>query len=397
MMRILTPSQKFILFWLLFIAGIVVGSKFSFSLSSLFWLGALWLLVWLSGQEEKIEITALSLSGLLTGLLLWQLTTGEIWLHLKLLGQLSESLTHLRDSLIDKIFLALPEPHGSLLSGILFGNRTKLDPGLIQSFRTVGLSHIIAVSGYNLTILTAYSLTLLRPYFKQKAVIVALLIIVVFVLLTGASSSVLRAAVMSSALLLATALGRPNRSVNTLLVAAGVLAIFEPKIVFDIGFQLSVAATYGLVRLSPLIDRAITPARLPKTLRRIISETLAATLLTAPLIVTYFERISLISPVVNLLVLPFIPMLMGLGFAGVITLMIYSPLGNLVTLLSWPVLQWIIWITKKSAALPFASNSASLSGWQTLLLMGMLIISLELLNKLNINRSNKPLLKLAKI
>ena len=378
-MEWLTPSRKFALTCLAVIAGATIGSYLEIDRLILGWISALWLIVALSGQTEPIETIAWSLFGLTFGAFLWQMTSGEVWLNLAIIGKLSDSLGNLRDLIVDKISFALPEPHGSLMSGILLGNRIKLDKDLIETFRAVGLTHIIAVSGYNLTILTANTISILWPIIGRKALWVVATLIGLFVVITGAPSSILRAAAMALTVILAKYLGRPSRAVNVLIFAAAVLVIFEPKIVFDVGFQLSVAATYGLVRLSPYLNRLLTRTKLPVTLRHIIAETFSAILLTSPLIIGHFERLSVVSPLSNILVLPLIPLAMAIGIIGAM-LMIIPVIGNTIMLASWPLLTWIIFSSEKLASWQFASTNLTLPAWVIVALMAVIIGGLEWLN-----------------
>ncbi|MCR4307013.1 MAG: ComEC/Rec2 family competence protein, partial [Candidatus Berkelbacteria bacterium] len=182
----LTPSRKFALTCLAVIGGATIGSYIDVDRLIIGWISVLWLIVALSGQSEPIETIAWSLFGLTFGAFLWQVTSGEVWLNLAIIGKISDSLGHLRDLIVDKISFALPEPQGSLMSGILLGNRVKLDQDLINTFRAVGLTHIIAVSGYNLTILTANALSIFWPIMGRKALWVSAGLIMVFVIITGA-------------------------------------------------------------------------------------------------------------------------------------------------------------------------------------------------------------------
>lgn len=352
-----SPSRRFLWFWVALIAGLALGRSFSLPGLTLGALLVLWVAVLVSGQDGWVELTAISGVGILGGLMVWQLTGGESWLHLNALGWLADKLALVRTALADRIFAVLPEPHGSLLSGILLGNRVRLDKELISEFRLVGLSHIIAVSGYNLTILTANIRSLLKPYLPRSAVLaIAALVIVLFVLLSGAPASILRAAVMAGLVLVAEKIGRPAKSLNLLIIAASVLALFEPKIIFDIGFQLSVIATYGLIRLTPQLTHWLAKLPLPKALVSVLAETLAATIVTAPILIIYFERLSLGSPLVNLLVVPLVPLVMGLGLIGGLALFALPAIGVLLTWLTWPILEWILRVTHYFASLAFVAR-----------------------------------------
>lgn len=375
--RYFTPSRTFLLFWLAVIAGLAIGTQVTLSLSLVCWLTGLWTIVALSGQDKLFELPALTLSGLGFGLIIWQITGGETWLHIGWLSALAEHLTSLRDGIAEHIFAALPEPHGSLLVGILFGNRVQLDPELIKNFQTIGLSHVIAVSGYNLTILGANLRSLLRPALGRKALYFVLGIIVVFTLMTGAPASIVRAAIMASLAVVAELLGRPNKSINILVVAAALMAIFEPKIIANIGFQLSVAATYGLLRFSPVLKKPLSQTRLPKVLSEIIAEGTAAILMTAPLIIFYFSRLSIISPITNLLILPLIPLLMGVGLTGCLLLFLSPAIGGFFIQICWPILALIVWLTNRFAAVPWASVEVGLPLVGATITMGVFIAAVE--------------------
>jgi competence protein ComEC len=370
-----SSSRQLVIFWLCFITGVIIGSHIQLPLTTLVWLTALWLLIFISGQNRKIEILSLLLTGAGAGIILWQLTEGESWLKIGLIDNFSRWLISFRDTVIEKIFLTLPEPHGSLLAGTLFGNRIKLDKDLIDIFRTVGLSHLIAVSGYNLSILTANVMTLFRPILGRKTIFLAATLIASFVLLSGAPASILRAAVMAGVVLLAEYLGRPRHSIIALISAAGLLVLFQPKIIFDVGFQLSLAATYGLVRLTPLFEHTLRNIRIiPEPIRRVISETLAATFLTTPIIIASFERLSLVSPLTNVLVVPIMPLVMGIGIIGVILLLTVPPVGSYIIWLTWPLLSWIIIVSEKANTLHWAATDVSITAfWASMLMLGLII------------------------
>ena len=362
-------------------AGVIVGRYIQFPLTTLLWVGGLWLLVFVSGQVWKIELLALGLFGLVAGVLLWQVTNGESWLHLGLVIKFQEMLVGVRDAIVERIFLALPEPHGSLLAGILLGNRVKLDRDLLDVFRLVGLSHIIAVSGYNLTILTANIRSILRPILGRKTTIaIAVVTVVSFILLSGAPPSIIRAGVMAGILLWGDYLGRPQRSLGALTLAAGVIVLFQPKIIFDVGFQLSVAATYGLIRLAPSVTHALGRFKIPGWLKLTLGETLAATIMTAPLIITVFERLAIISPLSNILVVPLTPLLMAIGIGSIVLLFVAPPLGKLAVLLTWPILHWIILVGQTLAGWRFSSTGLTLPAVLSAAVMLVFFVGAEILH-----------------
>jgi len=382
MQAALTNSVKFLIFWVFLIVGLAVGSKIDVPTITLAWLGGLWLVIFLSDQEDRrIELVSIALFAGTAGALIWQLTGGEVWLRLSGLSFISERLISLRDLLIDRIFLSLPEPHGSLLAGILFGNRLKLDRELLETFRIVGLSHLIAVSGFNLTILTANAQTFFRGIIGRNSLWLGLVIIFFFIIITGAPASILRAGVMASVVIIAQIIGRPSQSLNLLILASGVLAVFEPKIIFDVGFQLSVVATYGLISLAPLIGQALRGVPAPKSLKGILAETLSATILTAPLIILHFERLALVSPLTNMLVLPIIPLLMALGLTSAAVLLISPAIGGLLVMLTWPLLSWVLLVGDWFSQLAWSATEASLNHFLIAAIMALIVLAVEFLGR----------------
>lgn len=377
----LTTSQQFLIFWTLLIVGLFLGSRVSFSLSTIGFITIAWGLIFLSGQTNKIEILSLAIFSLGAGVCIWLSTGGESWLRLGFLSTLSGWLLSLRDIIVDRFFLSLPEPHGSLLTGIIFGNRVKLDQTLVNQFRAIGISHIIAVSGYNLSILTANIQSGFRSVLGRWSSLLALVAIVLFVLISGAPASILRAAVMATLIIMAGSWGRPVRPINLIIITAGILALFEPKIIFQLGFQLSLAATYGVMRLSPLVMISTRRVRLPETLKKIMSETISAIVLTAPLLIYSFGQISLVSPLTNILVLPLIPMLMGFGLLATIGVLVYFKFGAVLALLTWPILQWIIWVSEKFSSLNWALIKLDLPFWAFALMLGGIIAATEYLQQ----------------
>jgi competence protein ComEC len=256
--------------------------------------------------------------------------------------------------LIKAVQSSLPEPAAALLSGLLFGIKSDLPDSLSNNFNQVGLTHIIALSGFNITIIATSLLWLLRFLPLRWRFSLAMAVIILFVLMTGASPSVTRAAIMGILVLLAGLTGRLADSGIALLLAAAIMLLGNPLVLYyDIGFQLSFAATIGIIYLSPVFEDIFK--KIPQWLSGYLSPTLAALVFSTPLLVYQFERLSLIAPVSNLLVLPVVSLAMGLGFIAVLGSLIYPPFGLTLGLVAvWP-LNYIIGVTNTLARLPAAS------------------------------------------
>ena len=271
----------------------------------------------------------------------------------------------------------LPEPHASFLSGLLLGERRSIPQKLQDDFRKTGTTHIVALSGYNITIVADSIIKFLALLSIPFGVSfwLALTSITLFTLLTGASASVVRAAIMGILILLARREGR-FYSIRNALAFAGTLMVFQnPKILrFDTAFQLSFLATLGLVYISPIIDGyfekiktrvlyRIQPRFLEKenahpqrsAIREIFISTLSAQCAVLPLLIYSFGSVSLISPITNLLVLSAIPAAMFFGFFMGAVGLISAAASVALMPASWILLQYGISVIEIFAKFPYAS------------------------------------------
>ena len=233
---------------------------------------------------------------------------------------------------------------------------------------------------------------------KRRAFYPVVAGIILYTLLVGADASVMRAAIMGLLVALANYLNRRSLAIVSLFAAGLVMTALNPLTLWDVGFQLSFLATLSLVlfatpmteRFERLMDRLL-PARAAKPVTGFLNDalivTLAAQILTLPLIAHYFGRLSVVSPLANLLVLPVQPAVMIWGGAGVILSLLSTlhpplstlllPLIRLIMLIPWLALHWTVAVIRALASLPFASASVQLSaaglvGYFALLGAGML-------------------------
>ena len=199
----------------------------------------------------------------------------------------------------DALTRALPEPQAGLASGILIGLRDRVDRDLAKAFTTAGVSHVVAISGWNIAIVGATIAALLRSWPRRRRAIAILLAIGVYTILTGASASVLRAAVMATVVLLARETGRSGRAAAALGWAIVGLVLAAPTLVTDAGFALSAAATGGLIAWATPITRSLEGwrgGRLPGWLCESFGVSFAAELATLPIALAWFGRVPIIAP-----------------------------------------------------------------------------------------------------
>ncbi len=273
-------------------------------------------------------------------------------------------LDQVRQGSADVLTRALPEPQSGLASGILIGLRERVDRDLAAAFTTAGVSHIVAISGWNIAIVAALVGALLGSRVGTRTRTVIMLgAIVGYALVAGASPSVNRAAVMAVIGLTARAGGRSGPALAALGWAVLVLLLLEPATVSDPGFALSGLATAGLIGwATPLTERLrmVRGHRLPGWLAESLAISLAAEASTLPLVLLTFGRLALVAPIANLVIIPLVPpamaagaLALGAGWLGAAGLP--QPIVSVLGLPAWALLGLVIGLVRAAASLPFAS------------------------------------------
>lgn len=259
------------------------------------------------------------------------------------------------DSTVKKL---LPEPQASLLSGILVGIRAQMPKELYLDLQKTGTIHMIALSGTNI----AFLVNLLGGFFhflgKKRAGIVSILGIVFFIIFVGPSASVVRAGLMASFQVFAMITGRKYYALWGLLASGLVMISISPKLIFHPGFQLSFAATLGLIVLGSSENKNRQKNLFSKVsweLLNSVRTTLAAQMFTVPIVLFHFYQVSIIAPVSNILTIWTIPYLMILGFVVVFVHILSFGVVNL-SFLIYPFLFWFVFAVEKTASLPFAGR-----------------------------------------
>jgi competence protein ComEC len=262
------------------------------------------------------------------------------------------------------IYRIFPDPEASLLAGILLGEEKGIPAHVQTAFKDTGTSHIIAISGFNMTIIAGlFAGSFGRLLGPRKGALAAVLGIGLYTVLVGANAAVVRAAIMGGLSIFARQVGRRQHGLNTLAFTAAVMALFNPQVLWDIGFQLSVAATLGLVLYAEPLSQAFKwvasryiPQESAERLARPVGEyflfTLAAQLLTLPLLAYHFRSISLVALIANPLILPAQPPVMVLSGIAVILGLVYQPLGQLAGYLALPFVTYTIHVVEFFARIP---------------------------------------------
>lgn len=274
-----------------------------------------------------------------------------------LLGSLY-ALKHAFERSVESV---LPEPEVSLLEGMLLGERGGFERGLLNTFAVAGLIHIVVLSGSNIAIVSEWVFRLLNAARLPRAwmYILGFAAIVLFALMAGGGAATARAVVMGSIAILARYLRRPEAALRALIIAATVMVLWNPLVLFyDTGFMLSVLATFGLITLSPYIESKFTrvPAWPRFNLRSIVATTMAVELFLLPALLYTTGLFSLVSLPVNVLALPIVPAAMLLGFVTGVIGFLHPLLALLPALATQFLLKAIIGIAELAAAVPFSST-----------------------------------------
>ncbi len=264
-------------------------------------------------------------------------------------------LYKLKQSFLKKIYKELPRPQSSLLAGVLLGEKTALGTAVEESFRDTGLMHIVVLSGYNVSLVIMAIMILLAPLPLSVRSLLASLGIITFALLVGAGPTVIRASIMAFFIVLGTLLGRDYHVERGLLLAGFLMVLYNPlTLYFDLSFQLSFLATYGLIIFPPLLEKYFLWVPQFLYFRESLIATISAQIMVIPLIMYTMGNVSLISPIVNMLVLFMVPIVMLLGFIMVISSFIFPFITSFFSFLSLIGLSYILFLVDFFSKIPLA-------------------------------------------
>lgn len=239
---------------------------------------------------------------------------------------------------INRIF---SQPEGSLLAGELFGEKSALGGELQDAFRRTGVIHIVVLSGFNITIVALFMIWLLTRIFHPRvALFFGIAGIVLFALLVGGGATVIRASIMAILVIIARLIGRDYDVTRALFLAAFFMILHNPKIlVFDISFQLSFLATLSLIYIAPHIEKKLGWVTTKIELRETLVQTLSAQVFVLPLLIYSIGEFSVVSVVVNALVVPLVPLTMLLGFITGIVGLVSQTIAGIVMVPSYVLLK----------------------------------------------------------
>ncbi|MGH2634180.1 MAG: ComEC/Rec2 family competence protein, partial [Tepidiformaceae bacterium] len=259
---------------------------------------------------------------------------------------------------------SLPEPEASLAGGIAFGRDGNLSEQVYGTFRDTGLAHIVAVSGSNVTLVMAVIFFLcVRVIGRRAALLPAGLTVVAYLFIAGLSASVVRAGLMAVVYLAGVYLGRQQAALAALGAAAIAMTLVQPSAALDLGFQLSLAATAGLIVFGPWVRYALrhyvlrgrVGALTPESAVQVVALTVSATIATMPIAWLNFGRISLIGPVANVIVEPVFVIAFWLSALTAVLGAFWQPAGWAAGLPAYYPLSFMTWFARHLAAVPGAA------------------------------------------
>jgi len=238
-------------------------------------------------------------------------------------------VSRLRGLLLRRLDAAMPTQEAGLLKATVLGDRSGLSPEMNQAFLDSGTYHILAISGLNVSLLagTLFGLFRLFRASPRFAAFASAILVTLYAALAGGSASVIRATVMADTYLLAVILDRRGDLLNTVALSALALLGWNPRFFFDVGFQLTFLATVGIVLVLPRCERALE--WLPRPIRWMLESvivTLAATVMTLPILAAAFNRVALVGILANIPIVPLSGLITALG-TGASALLLVTPTG----------------------------------------------------------------------
>ena len=273
------------------------------------------------------------------------------------------------------IVRSIGEPESSLGIGFLLGEKRELPADLIVALQVTGLTHIVVASGYNVSILVRIARRFFVKVSKFLAAFSGVILAGGFVTITGLSPSMTRAALVAGLSLWAWYVGRTFHPVTLLSFVAAVTVIVRPEFAWgDVGWQLSFAAFAGVMIVAPIIQAYFFGASKPRLLGQIAIETIAAQLLTAPIIIATFGQFSVIALFANMLIVPFVPLAMLLVFLAAVSSMIIPVIATIFAFPAQNLLSAMITVIETASQVAWAQVSLGFT-WQLVAVSYLMIFT----------------------
>lgn len=293
---------------------------------------------------------------------------------------------------------ALSQDSANFMKGILIGSRSLLSKNIQDTLNSVGLSHVVAVSGYNLTILVVLLQRILRRRWAWGGLVLSLAIVWAFTIMVGASASITRAAIMATVFLIASYYGRPVGIFTCISITAAITLALNPSAVIeDMGWQLSFLSLSGIIIIGPII-MILFPKRM-RALGELLAITIAAQIATVPYILFVFGKFSLASIISNIILMPLVPMLMLIGFCAAVVGMLLPNyayiLGNPINKIIDIIFDFLKFLQSKSQLVVTTQPKiyALVAWYSALVIMGAIVYHRRLYSDLAAFQEEPKMLK----
>ncbi len=289
-------------------------------------------------------------------------------------------LERLRGRFFAASHTALPDPMGGFGLGLLVGVRALISKDLQDDLALVGLSHLVAVSGYNLTIIVKAVQRALGMLSLFASTMLSLWLVFGFLLVAGFSASIVRAAFVTLLGLWLSYYGLKPSAITVIALPAAVTVLIKPDyLVSDLGWQLSFLAFFGILVLAPLVGERWFPNA--NTLTKLLVESSSAHVMTLPLIMWRFEVLSVVAPLSNVMVLPLVPLAMLGAFVSGLVAMVSPPIGAWAALPTAGLLGLMIATAQWFARWPGASVKLHVDGLEVAIMYGAILALTWLLQR----------------
>jgi competence protein ComEC len=304
----------------------------------------------------------------------------------------------IKSKLEESINRVVPQPEAALANGLILGGSGRMSKEVQNNFSKTGMTHVVAVSGYNVTIIAEYLIAALIfiGFWRKRAFWFAVLGVILFVAMIGFPSSAVRAGVMGSLLLWAAKNGRLANSYGAIIFAGVIMLLVNPMLLrWDVGFQLSFLAALGIVALAPFWEKRLVKKHKALGITEAVFLTISAQIFVLPIILYNFHIFSLVSVLANALILPIIPLSMLLVFLVAATGLIWNPLSLAFAWLAYLPLKYEVWVVSALAGLNWASRTVENFTWHWVVVWYLaLAIIVALLKKRSRLKSQSSMIQL---
>jgi competence protein ComEC len=281
-----------------------------------------------------------------------------------------------KNKLEESVNSVMSPPQSALLNALFFGDTSGFSQEWTDKFNLTGTRHIVAVSGMNITIISALIISFLLSlgFWRQQAFWVSVIFIIFYVLMIGAPASAVRAGIMGLIFLCAQRFGRASSASLAVVFASTFMLAQNPLLLrLDVGFQLSFLAVMGLIYLQPILSEAFKNVPDFFQIRYALAATISAQIFTLPILIFNFSRISLISSLANILIVPTLSFITILGFIFSLAGLIFYPLGLLLSWPAWFLISYVLAVINFFAKIPFATIQIQKVSWAFFILFYVVI------------------------